>query len=399
MACGAGKPGWSADGLLAEGAVRSLALNNTFSMGSGNAFTSWSLYAPDAGAAITQDVGDYIIDATGFRRSMRISAGTAPSLGTTAYQSVSLSANSRFRAVLTYRNDSSVGVLRILLRRTGDGYTYRFSTGTWVATDEWFALPQTAGALGKWASSVISLGSGSGCTIHFGTGLTANASVHVHHASLLVVPGAETTATPIEPRSLIVTTTAAVSRVPEVISVPSNTGSRRWRPERGTAAFVGTPNWSHAELGDGEERCVLSATLGGSDRDRFLYRRISSTAGKWIFSRRTGGAGNDVEVTVSGADLPMRLSRVRLGARWTSVEGELGTARLAQLFVHQAGGGGILSASLQIAAVSSLDATETLYLGGTGGTARADVWDGAIELVDVVPRVLYDEELKRRMGL
>lgn len=85
---------------------------------------------------------------------------------------------------------------------------------------------------------------------------------------------------------------------------------------------------------------------------------------------------------------------MRLAARWTSSEGELGLSSFTHQVVHINTSNTVSTAS----AVSSASPTEVNTVNiEIGSKSGADELDGYISYIDSSPFVLTDEEIARRM--
>lgn len=387
----------SADGLAVEGSLdKNWELNSTFSQGSGAAFTSWTPATGGAGT-IAEDLGSWLFDETGLRRSAKVVVTVA---GDIAQLSQAVTpGNVNFRVKFRFFSDVGPTRLGILIRRASDSLDWNDSTGTWVTAP---LINFVAGAtgLGSFISKIIAPGSATTITVFagffaVGGGATA-ATAHLYSIELLTAGSIYPGGTP------VVTTTATVTRIADQVSLPNPSTGRVWLAETGCFALGFIPMWNHTDLVDGDIKVLLSVDyVTGAKKDVVYYKRVSTTAGEYHYERANGsGAAADVVIEVASSDVPVRGVTARVGGFWTDGTGQLGYGALKhRLYVKPTVAPVLKSADGTVGSLAALAGTSALWPGSNLGLAGINFSDGFMTFLETCQRVPYETELYRKMGL
>lgn len=166
---------FAASGLAVEGSLdKNWLLNSSVSQGSGTAFTSWTNTAADAGT-IAGDLGSWLFDVTGLRRSPKLTIGAAA--GDQAYVSQAVSpGNVNFRVRIRAYCDATPSRYWIVIRRVTAPTDWNDGTGAWAAATA-FITPFSTVGLNSWTSKIITPGAAETITVFTGLGTGAGKSV------------------------------------------------------------------------------------------------------------------------------------------------------------------------------------------------------------------------------
>ena len=338
------------EGWLCEGEhTRNLFPNSTFSQGTGNAFTGWTVTI-NGGGNVQEELLDYLFDVTGLRRSVKVTMGAAHATDN-GYVSrgVSVTNGERLRIRVRYKNDQNGSLpMRFLTQRGDTSEYYNWDTGTWTVAVAWWPLPPTNGAIGETQRTqdgfemVLTAPANTTLTVYVGYIQENSRSGHIYQVELLDVDGA-TSIVPAAGSSPVVTTTAAVTRVSDRVTIPNYQMSPVWpvfnagvnaENFRGRLYLDTLLLFNHAQLANNEVRLLLVILYTGRTfHDAILYRRLTATTGQFEISRRiptiTGWTGpwaswGTSEAASSLPDAGPTPRRFRLLARWTSQESEYG---------------------------------------------------------------------------
>jgi hypothetical protein len=299
------------DGLLIQGGSdKNHLLDSTFSQGSSDTFTSWTK-TTSGSATITQDVTDYLIDTSGFRRSAKT---TTTASGENCYLSQtvsSIAANTKLFVRAWYKNDSGADAYFIQVKRGVDSNYWNGSTWQASAHD---LRPTLASTISRYTSGQIDVG-----------GSTTDITVYMGHYSA-VATGANTghiyalelqlgTTFSWCRRDLLPTTTAAVTRVADQTSLNNEADYRIFPASRGFFVLDYSPQWSHSDLANGQYVGILQHAVNGFPSPAGLlcyYYRTDSTSGLWVWRSASFATSS------AASTLPQAGTSYRIAARMTS---------------------------------------------------------------------------------
>lgn len=377
-------------GLLLERERANGLLRSSFATWTGAIPDGWGVGGYANGSSLAEAAGVTIFDSTITSSSVLMTAGNPHTVENVFAQTstTSYSANDAVMVSVDHKDDGGEAAYVRILRMV-DGWFWNGSS--FQAGSINLAMSVSASARTRDTFFIPDIG-GSASTIRVNvlqpTGGTVSRTNRVYHVQ---VEKAGTSASPAPwASSRIVTTSATVTRNKDVYTVANNTGYRCWNNTRGTIMARIIPLWTgHA-----------SATLGTDQNHTIFYVGYDANNSEWLyydganaafkFTRRVGGV--TTTATLSSAVTPGTV--LRLAARWTSSEGELGLSSFTHQVVHISTANVVSTAS----AVSSASPTEVntvnLEIGSKSG---ADELDGYISYIDSSPFVLTDEEIARRM--
>lgn len=341
--------------------------NSTFSQGSGSTFTDWT--KTEAGTAtVAQDTSDYYFDEEGLRRSCRVGTGSDY---TVDYAYVSQGADvvegERIRIRVISKDDvDGQAPMRFAVRRDDNSQEYHWDTGTWD-TPVWWELAETNGLVIEHEKTkdgfelVLTAPATTTITVSVGKIEENGREGHIYAVEVLKVFGAPNVY-PAARTPPVVTTTALVTRASDRVMIPTRASAPIWcvfnaganaEDFRGRVFLETVCLFNHADLDDGDVRIfLLPLFTGRTFHDSLHYERVTSTTGRWVYSRRVpdpvggGWIAHDAVVAVTSvpAKIPVAGKRVRLIARWTSRHNEFGLGvRQLDLFLATGSGSGPLA--------------------------------------------------------
>jgi hypothetical protein len=290
------------------------------------------------------------------------------------------------------------------LQRSSDNWYWNDATGAWQAGVANMVLNTTpATAPLESFSRPIAAANGVTYTVSVWVVNTAGAeAMVVYYATLYFAAaagGVDFVPTP------VVTTTASSTTVGDAITIANPTSARSWNPLQGTALLRVRIAWDHSSLADGAIKAFHSQKIDPNNRDLLYYIRDSATAGRLIFQRYVNGSSFAATINVtttsgpgSTSELPQQGDVLALACRWQETGGELGGANYA-FFLTVVGlhaGTTLKTASATGAANASLG-NSTIYLGDNSSAGQFVC--GALRDLEVVPYVLPEAEIYRRLGV
>lgn len=379
------------DGLLIQGGSDGIShedvqylLHSTYAGGSGDTFTDWTKTVTGS-ATVAQDTADYLIDSAGWQRSAKATT-TVNTESAYLSQALGFGAGVKFYVRQWYKNDSGSDQHFIQIYRSvgGVGNYWNDSTGAWQAGVYSIRPTLTATGVGYFCSKQIDFGAGAG-TLYIYTGhlngLQTTANV-VHLYSTEVLRGTKVLW---RRRSLLPTTTAAVTRRQDYTAADNSADFRCWFMERGYFRVDFTPLWDHEDLDDGEDAIVISGAHDGpigAAAHVCGYHRTDATNGYWFF--------NSVQLATSGATLPNAATTYTLAGRWTSEdEDELGiTGQAMDLWVDGTKATGTTGGTEPVPTTAA-----QVYLGSD--PAYVAFADGYLEELAIDSRCPTDAEMAR----
>lgn len=379
---------WGADGLeLEDGGDHCAHLNNTFSQGGpGNVFTGWAQTVSGSGT-IVEDTTDFLFDATGLMRSVKVSNGATVGSGAYVSQTVSINGTTfPYGRVLGLFKVNTAGTAppRYRLRRSSDNFYWNNGTLGWQAGSVWNDTTNVAGVLGGYFSGRFALAAGAAnYTFDVGYETGQNGSVNLYWFTPVV--GSLTDMAAI--RSPLVTTTATVTRVADVAQINNRIASAVWDPATGTTVeFTIVTKWAHSELADLTGKKLFECNFGGITWI-CSYLRTSSGAGSWLLSWSSGASSGNGSLSVSGAGLPTLFSVQKITLQFCGVDAELGKSPYqAAIFVNSVEGGAVTPS---VTPALTADATINLC------ASADDSGDYVLRRLAIRPLVLTSEEIIR----
>lgn len=360
-------------------------LHSTYAGGAGDTFTDWTKTVTGSGT-VTQDTEDYLIDSAGWQRSAKV-ATTVSTESAYLSQQIAVGAISpSFYVRQWYKNDSGSDQHFIQIYRVvgGTGNYWNDSTGAWQAGVHNIRPTLTASGVGYFCSKQIPYGASAGTlAVYSGhlNGLQTTANVaHLYATEVLLG-----TKVLWRRRSLLPTTTAAVTRRQDYTAADNSADFRTWLMERGYFRIDFAPLWDHEDLDDGEDAIVISGAHDGavgSAAHVCGYHRTNSTTGYWFF--------NAVQLATSGATLPNAGTAYTLAGRWTSEdEDELGiTGQAMDLWVDGTKAAGTTGGTEPVPTTAA-----KVYLGSD--PAYVSFADGYLTNLEIGSRCPTDAEMAR----
>jgi hypothetical protein len=140
-------------------------------------------------------------------------------------------------------------------------------------------------------------------------------------------------------------------------------------------------------------RVLAASWVDASNSDVVLYYKADAAMSYLVLKRRLGGADYVVSVALTGADRPSIGSVMKIAWRWQAREGELGFGDFAAAVFCSTDGRAPLKGTGTIAEWNPGPTTINL---GSGWSSQLDGW---IRDVEIVPFVLPDDEIYRRLGI
>ena len=374
------------DGLLIQGGSdKNWILNSTFSQGSGTTFTSWT-NSTGATGTLAEDTADYLIDASGLRRSLKCNA---PAAGDTAlvYQTTGTVTASRTVCVrLWYKNDSGTDTIGWRLKRSVDNWYWNEGGATWQA-GAIFNGATLSSSRAVFRSSAFSIG-GSNATLELTVGLNsvaAAAVAHVYAAEVQTFEDAGSSITHWFRRDILPTTTAVVTREKDQTVIPNSPDFRVLSATRGYARVDVTLLFSHSDMADSTACGVLMRSFA------LYYYRTDAVTGKWVFSNWAGQA-EFATATLGDPTVPIAGTTYTIAVRWTSAsEDEHGLAGQAlDMWINGTKGTGATGL-----VTPSLAADDEITLGNDPGTTLTTPLDGYLTNLTIDSRCPTDDEMER----
>jgi hypothetical protein len=379
MAAGENQPKYDRRGLLVEkGGATNLVLHSTFSGGSGNTFTNWT--KGESGTGTVVETAEHIgFDVEGLRRSALLDVGaTDASIATITCDAVSVSGS--FRVRIRTKNLFGAAKLAAVIRRASDGNDWNDTTEAFEPPTVVNRVGANAGGHRDWHSKLINPGGADAITIHIG--------YHGEAGTSIGGVGFKASVTSVEIYegethigSDLPTTTAAVARVEDVVTIDNPAVGRMW-PSISFGSFIlaVVPMWSDADLASGQEKVFLYFQREAAEE--ILYKK-----GTGFMFRR--GNGTAAVKAVSGAALPVKGVQQKITVRWVADGGELGMPD----YSHEIAVDGEWGTMGLLDDPPEQEPSETVYVGSDNSTRYADAF---LSHADVSPLCLTDEELERR---
>lgn len=371
-------------GTLIEGASTNLVIQGGFKNGAADAYTGWTTAGKGSnGSNISDDASELLFDAesTDVARSVKFTGGTpshAADLEVVATATASVAANANCRVSIWHKDDSG-SPLYWALQRGVDSKWFRDSDQTWQASKTWNALTVRSSRERDY-SSVVAVGVGA-TTLTLRVGIpTPGIAGQVNHLYHVQVEAQKW------PSSAILTEASAVTRALDRLTISNAPTLPAWPNERGTFSCRVVLNWNASESGSPG---IVSVVFGPDDAWWFLYDTPNA---RWWFAAKSAGVWSS---PATFAASPVARTEYRLAVRWTSSDGELGLANTLSVFVD-----GVKGVDVSGVAKPRQSNVGVMTLGAWyDPTLAADPslhLEGAISAIEIVPRVLSDEEIARR---
>lgn len=409
----------------ADGEVVWLGLNNTFSLGSGGSFDYWTITRNGA-CAIGDSYADetYLIDNDDYRRSVYVNNnGTTSADWGYLSQSVTVGSTSydnrmRFGLKVYTRgpayDEAAPGTIHVAIRM---GSTSWVPGSGWTSGWTWVPLTNTGnGTYGRgslatfgdhveWWSDEVDPGDAGG-TIDYHVGYcTQPGAVFWILAAPIVHNGGAVLARALR-NEFVPTKASAVVQQSDVFRIENPSGRPVWDPQRGTAILTFVPMWDHADLNTSVARTLLLAlhneTAGSESYDAITYFRNDAVGGEIRFERFLNGTRIARAIyTLALSQLATYMRPIKVAARWTSDDGELGLAAYTFSVFHDGERGTDEAASDPPPELQDGTLTPALYPGvmifngSISGEARQSYADGYIADLEVYPHCLRDDEIVR----
>jgi hypothetical protein len=356
-ATGAGKGLWTPNGMCpGTSKVTNRMTYSCFNGGSGTTFTGWSATS-GGGGTLAEDLSNFLIDVTGFRRGPKLSC---PTSGTSYIYQTSgtfgaAGLKGRIRVHLTRLSGYSAGDGKAyyILQRISDGWWWRDSTKTWVNSliANQMDTGLTVGII-RYVSEQIDLSVSTTYTLNVGLPITnTGASITVNEASLLTADSSEAACgIAAENEPLYPSGASATVMQPDYAYFEMRGDQTDIREDRGTMVLTVIPRFNHSDMSDGDVKLIwLYRRHLGAEGMIAYYARVSSTQAKIAFQRRSAAITSDgydsyeTSINVNNTEVAQRGRAINLGFRWTSASGELYPGfRIMSIFVVPYGGATIL---------------------------------------------------------
>lgn len=395
------KEKWSPDGLAVFRESYAALPNNSFSQGAGTTFTGWTNVV--SGGSIAESTAKYLFDVSGLRRSALLTSTGGLAGFTRATASLGATGSLRVHVIAERSAGSTAANLAYRLVAS-DGQYWNDSSGAWQAGS--VDNPLTAMSVGTAADThskvITSRGTGT-YTLHV-YAIAGTDAMYLYYANLWwgasATGGASSSGVDMR-RPPFVTTTVAAYEGQDLLTVANPLTARAWNPAQGTGLLQLMAAWDNADMEVGgytgaspsKVRVCAMSYVDGSNYDLVGYYKVDGTTSSFFFKRRVGGTDYAALCAVTGADRPTLNSTISLAWRWQETGGELGGAAYAlKLFVAVDGRTPLTATAT---AVAWAPTATTIYL-GCGFSAQ---WDGWARDFEVVPYVLDDTEVYRRMGV
>lgn len=401
------KEKWSPDGLAVFRESYAAIANDSFSQGSGTTFTGWTNSVGGTGYILAESTSKFLFDVAGLRRCLSISAATGGG-GSYAgvYQTTGSLATSYLRVhVIAERwGGSTAANLFWRFVRASDGWYWNDSTAAWQSG--LVSNPLTTMAVGEAKDTrsklIPSASVSTTYTLYVYAEGTTSDAMYVYYANLwwgaTKTGGVSSSGVDME-RPPFVTTTAAAYEGQDILTTANPATARSWDPTRGTGLMTLKTAWAAADMETGspsgavpsKTRVLALSYLDASNYDVMLYYEDSQDISHLVLKRRLGDADYVVSVNLTGADRPSTGSVMKIAWRWQARDGELGLGDFAAAVFCSTDGRAPLKGVGTIAEWNP--GMTTIYL-GNGWSSQPDGW---IRDVEIVPLVLPDEEIYRRL--
>lgn len=346
---GAGKGLWTPAGMWASFAkVTNQMTYSCFSGGSGTTFTNWG-WASSGGGARAEDTSNYLIDASGFRRGIKL---TTPTSGTSyVYQtSASIGGAGQYGRVRIHVNQLAAasagdGKVYYQLYRTSDAQYWDNANGVWGGALSNIVTDGTTLGLQRYVSEAVDLSTASTYSLYVGfLGAATSAQATLNEVSFFTAADKESACgMAAENEPILPSTSAAKAMERDLAYIDCTTGDEM-REDRGTLFLTVTPTFSHGDMADGDQKIIWTYRRHmGLEWMRCRYYRSSSTAATVYFERYVAeataslGTTYSCSVALSGtgdSELAQRGQAISLACRWSSASDELDLGqRQMDLFV------------------------------------------------------------------
>ena len=281
--------------------------------------------------------------------------------------------------------DVSGTALTWVLQRSQDAFYYSASDSSWAATRTFNAMDITATstAIERYYSQQITGVSSTGGTLTLSLGLASSGTDgrinHVYHVELY-------NAIPYLFRGTrIVTNGQTGSRSVDQLTLRS-ASSGLISQSRGTLLCRLTPNWSSTDEAGISFKPALRIGSSANTVDSWALGYRSNTT-TWFFATFASGASITTSAAAGHQAAVSAGTAYPVAMRWTSTEGELGTTgRTMSIFVA-----GVKGADY---ATTNYPTDTTIYFGDNLHIPNtADVFDGAITDLTILPYCLSDDEI------
>jgi hypothetical protein len=412
---------FSEHGLAVCGGGQIWHANNCFAVGTGNAFTGWTVVTNGAGTVV-QDLVDILFDFLGVRRSVKITnGGTSSDFGYLG-RLVPFEANRHGRALMKYKtNGSGANRPRMIVRRfipteAGATQTDDWLPGTgWTATlGQWFlpdnlgvsgAGPDTPNERAEFWSEDIPVGSAA-CEIRAYAGFSIGLNVVSNIYAAAIVK----TATGIDvsyPRDFLLTTSAELTQEPDAVAINNDPDFAVAIPDQGTVHFHFIPFWSDSELPVGTRKTLwqLACDDNGANGTPMQwmalhYVKFSSTVSRLILEQRIHAVSIlDAILELSGNQRAAYLTPMKIALRWVSAIGELRLpARSLQVFCNGAKAESAAGLTLLPVSIGSRVYLRALSLDATTFDVPQAYPDGCYRYFRMLAGPMPDERILRALG-
>jgi len=389
--------------------------NNTFSQGTGNAFTGWTVTANGA-ATVVEDTADILFDLLGLKRSVKITNGATPATDNGwVSRTEAVEANRHVRPFMKYKTDAS-GDNRPRVRVVRSIDSWEWNGTAWAAPANQWRLPNSMGIAARgpdspgervdyWSENIPVGAGATNITAYFGKSDGADVVTNIDAAGFTKSASgiAQTFA-----RDFLVTTTTELTQEPDRPTINNDPGFRVLNGLRGTVTFEFVPRFEDTDLIVGTRKSLYQgawdvAGTGGAPLQFHVgyYIKDSATESRIVFAGQiVGGDTWTAQLTLTGDQRAQYLRAMKVGFRWTSNLGELGLpVRTLTVFCNG-----------QQSDSESADEMETTTLGSriyfrilsvNGGATvdtEAEAADGWFRNIEFRNWALRDEQVLRTLG-
>lgn len=285
--------------------------------------TGWSKSgAGTNGSAIGADPSDpysmWDLASTGVTQSLKAVAGDPHTADLYAYSTATPSypANTKVMVSVWTRNDggdSEKGYYA--LQRAFDSKYWRASDDSWQSGIQWNAIDHEGGAdeVVRWNAGPIDVGDDA-TTLILSVGLPDSVPDEqvTHFYGVQVAPG-EAWSTP------ILTTNAALTRVPSQLLISNNEDARCVNAARGCLLAEVIPNWSTGSLDASSRKTIFSLYI---DSDNYIWAGYARDidGGGWLFDVKKDGEGDSAFYPDDSVEAGVMK---KIAFRWTGADGEV----------------------------------------------------------------------------
>ncbi len=399
------KEKWSPDGLAVFRESYAALQNNSFSQGTGNAFTGWTnVSGGTPTGTVTESTSKFLFDVSGLRRSAFLDSASGGWAGLSQATASLGTGYLRLHVIGERTAGSTAANLFWRLTRATDGWYWNDSSGAWQAgsvdnlltamavgevKDTWSKVMPSAGSSTTYTLYVLSQG-GDDLQLYYANlwwGLSKTGGVSNSGVDMLRPP--------------FVTTTAAAYEGQDILTIANPATARSWDPTRGTGLLIFKAAWANDDMENGSpsggvpSKCRVLALnyVGDNNYDVVLYYRADANTSYMVFKRRAAAVDYTVSVALTGADRPSAGSVMKVAWRWQATDGELGLGDYAAAVFCSTDGRAPLKGTGTVA--SWAPGTMVIYL----GCGFSSPPDGNLRDVEIVPFVLPDVEIYRRLGV